>query len=912
MANKVGSLYFTLGVDATEFENKLNGASARLADFGKKAQDVGRQMSMSLTLPLAAIGGASAKMAMDFEASMAQIEGLVGIGSEEVRQMGVTAREMAKEMGKSANEAAQGLYFITSAGVKGAAAMDTLEMSLKASAVGLGETQVIADLVTSALNAYGAANITAAEATDVMVAAVREGKIEADQLAGSMGRVLPIASSMGVQFNEVGATFAALSRTGTDAAEAATQLRGILSALLNPEEKARKELERLDLSAQGIRDTIKNDGLLAALEMLTQKFEGNDEAAGIVFGNVRALSGVLDLFGANVDVTRQIFENMTDSTGALSAAFAVTEQTAKFKLNKAIEDAKFGMIELGNAILQSAIPMIERLGAAVGALGQWFSELSPTMKSVIVATGAITAALGPLTIGLGLAATGLSAVITVVKALTIALATNPFGLIAVALAATVAAFATAYAKSEVFRESLSRLFTVFGTIANSIGSILNSIFGPVLRLIGLSSEFGVTWSNMLGIFVGVLNTIQGRLIGLAGVVSGVIRSIDLAFQGEFKKSGHALAQAMQSGLDAVNPGKMAQDFVDAYNSVIGKADISVPDPTQSFRGSGVYKAMAQGATEATNATKKLTEEQIKLRQEEEKRQAAIKGQLQNVVGLKSLTALTADLTETMGKAPTGFFANLFGDVEGPISNIEKVKNKLLELYTPMGQLMAEFSKIQEQDPLQGMADKITMQIDPSKTAVQSLFDSMAGNEEKAVLMAQAVSQAFDSMSQNLLGSLTNSENGFMRFVGGLGQTILKLISMLLSQSIAYAITGGSSSGAATGPAAVFTTPAFIATAVAGVLGAFAAIPKFAKGGAVTGPTLAMVGENPASRGEAIIPFERMGSFLSQFTGMGGGGVQQVVVTGQIAGDTIRLSNQKSGINNGRVRWERGTGRALVN
>ena len=208
-----------------------------------------------------------------------------------------------------------------------------------------------------------------------------------------------------------------------------------------------------------------------------------------------------------------------------------------------------------------------------------------------------------------------------------------------------------------------------------------------------------------------------------------------------------------------------------------------------------------------------------------------------------------------------------------------------------------------------------MQIDPSKTAVQSLFDSMAGNEEKAALMAQAVSQAFDSMSQNLLASLTNSEDGFMRFVGGLGQTILKLISMMLSQALATAIAGSQNSALATGPGAVFAAPAFMATAVSGVLGAFAAIPKFAKGGAVTGPTLAMVGENPASRGEAIIPFERMGSFLSQFTGMGGGGVQQVVVTGQIAGDTIRLSNQKSGINNGRVRWERGKpgrGTALVN
>ncbi len=73
-----------------------------------------------------------------------------------------------------------------------------------------------------------------------------------------------------------------------------------------------------------------------------------------------------------------------------------------------------------------------------------------------------------------------------------------------------------------------------------------------------------------------------------------------------------------------------------------------------------------------------------------------------------------------------------------------------------------------------------------------------------------------------------------------------------------AIKGGAESGAGTGPAAIFTTPAFIATLVGGVLAAFASIPKFAKGGIVTGPTIGLVGEAGA---EAIIPLNKLDGMM---------------------------------------------------
>jgi len=59
------------------------------------------------------------------------------------------------------------------------------------------------------------------------------------------------------------------------------------------------------------------------------------------------------------------------------------------------------------------------------------------------------------------------------------------------------------------------------------------------------------------------------------------------------------------------------------------------------------------------------------------------------------------------------------------------------------------------------------------------------------------------------------------------------------------------------------------------------VPSFAEGGMVTGPTLAMVGDNPSGK-EMIIPWEKLGE-------MGGGPVE---VTGVLKGDTMFLQNKR--------------------
>ena len=379
--------------DTKQLGKSLNTASSKLKSFGSKMTSIGSSLQSRLALPLLAAGGAAIKMGVDFDTSMTQIKTLVGVASSEVDQMGIAAAKMAQTTGISSNEAAEALFFITSAGLRGADAMAVLEQSLQASAIGLGETKVIADLATSALNAYGINNLSAAQATDVLTGAVREGKLSADSLAQSMGTVLPVASQLGVEFSEVGATFAAMSRTGTDASMAATAMRGIMFALLKPTKMANDTLEQFGLSAKGLRQQIKDEGLLSTLKTLTETFGDNEEAQGKVFNNTKALSGVLDLMGKNLSSTEAIFKSMNETSGLTAEAFKTLQESAAFKLKKAMNDIGVEFTKLGSTLLTAVVPLIQKFSKFVLTLFSAFQKLSPQMKNFSISLGLILTAL---------------------------------------------------------------------------------------------------------------------------------------------------------------------------------------------------------------------------------------------------------------------------------------------------------------------------------------------------------------------------------------------------------------------------------------------------------------------------------------------------------------------------------------
>lgn len=385
----------------TKFDDKgLKGAQKALAGFANFATDIARVASAAV----AGVAVASVKEAAQFETSLAKIQGLVGVTADEIGELEDAAKRLGPEFGISANEAVDALFFITSAGLRGAGATEVLEASLKGAAIGLGDTKTIADLATSAVNAYGEAQLGGAEAVDVLAEAVRLGKLEPAELAGAMGQVLPLASNLGVSFDQVGAAMAGMSKTGTDAATASTQLRQIFATLAKPTVGANKALAELGLSAQGLRDQLRGEGLFATLETLTTAFDGNIEATTEVFGNIRALSGVLDLMGASAEDNREVFALMADDIKISNEAMSITAETAEFKFNKAMAKTQAILLEIGLALLERLQPHLDRLLDFMEDNGpvieQMFDKIFGTVETLTGKLGELGDAVMPVVIDL--------------------------------------------------------------------------------------------------------------------------------------------------------------------------------------------------------------------------------------------------------------------------------------------------------------------------------------------------------------------------------------------------------------------------------------------------------------------------------------------------------------------------------
>jgi TP901 family phage tail tape measure protein len=542
------------------FTKGMNTASNQLKSFGAKAKSVGSSLK-TIQLPLALAGGAAVKLAVDFDKSMTQIESLVGIAGDKVAKMGEEAKKMALDTGQSATAAAESLFFITSAGLRGEEAMQVLSASLKSASIGLGDAKTVADLATSAMNAYGSETLSASGATDVLGAAVREGKLEASELSGAMGRVLPMASNMGVEFHEVGAAFAAMSRTGTNANEAATQLNAIMTAIMKPTEAAKGAFDQLGLSTQELRQQIKEKGLLSVFQTLKEASLENAEAFELAIGPQRAMRGVLDLLGAGFESTRKIFDNMNDTAGFTADAFAKVEESASFKLQKALNTLKVSFTDLGSTILTAILPFVQKLTGFLKGLFDRFKNLNPMVQGLVLAGGALILVLPTIISLLGTVASVLGALL------------SPIGLVIAAFAAV------GYA-----------VYKNWGTVKKTIVEVTNY----VIDLYNESLGFRILIQSIGAIFKSVFDVGKRVFQGLWTIIKAVGENI----LNQFKSLGKVIKGVFTLDTDLIEEG-ITEGFGSAINSI--KTIVSEASATVADAGKILYDNFSKGLENAKNA-----------------------------------------------------------------------------------------------------------------------------------------------------------------------------------------------------------------------------------------------------------------------------------------------------------------------
>lgn len=382
----------TLRIESIEAE-RAGERLKKLESAGRRAEKSSQALERSYThltralkwTTVAVVGllSVSTKLATDFDTEMRKITAQVGIAREQVNLWRGDMLRMVRDVGRAPKELAEGLFFVTSAGQKGALALDTLRKSAMGAAAGFGDTKVLADVATSAIDNYGAAALNAGGALGTLAATVKLGKAEADTLAPAFARIIPFAAQLGVEFHEIGAALAVMTRKGTDASTAGSAIRGMLSKIIKPTVQGKQVMEELGLSMDRVRQVLRDDGLLATLQLLDSTFGDNQEAMGRVFEDVQALSAVLQILSGDAESTKAIFTEMANVTeDELSKAFNEMSDGPGFKFNKALNLLKAIGIEIGDKVLPDVVDVIDAFNDALEDSEGFVSAVGDQLKTV--------------------------------------------------------------------------------------------------------------------------------------------------------------------------------------------------------------------------------------------------------------------------------------------------------------------------------------------------------------------------------------------------------------------------------------------------------------------------------------------------------------------------------------------------
>jgi len=359
-----------------------------------------RAAGQAMTIAGVALAGGllyAAKGAADFDKAMREVNTMMGLGEGDFQRISKEVRELSKTMGVDAVESARALYQIISAGVPEENAIAFLQVATKAAIGGVTDTKTAVDGLTTVINAFGMKTSDAEHVADLMFTTVKGGKTTFAELAATLFNVAPMAASAGVSFDEVSAALSTLTKQGVPTAQATTQIRSAIVAMVKPT----KEMEAA-IKAAGYESAtamIKQLGLVAAFEKLRGTTDGSNESLVELFGRIEGVNGVLGVTGENAISFAKDLDSMKDSAGASDAAFQEMEESAARKYEHLMAELADVRIEIGNQVIPVLIELSKQLTPMLKGLSEWI-EKNPQLGGQLAMLAGFLLVGGPILLGL--------------------------------------------------------------------------------------------------------------------------------------------------------------------------------------------------------------------------------------------------------------------------------------------------------------------------------------------------------------------------------------------------------------------------------------------------------------------------------------------------------------------------------
>jgi phage-related minor tail protein len=369
-------------------------------------KSIGRQMSMSITGPLVAMGGLAVKTFADFEQSMAKVQAVSGATGQQFKTLNQLAKDLGASTRFTATEVSELMLNYSKLGFS-AGEIEKITGATLNLALATGEDLAkSAEVAGSTLRAFGLDADQMLRVTDVMAKSFSSSALDLDRFSESMKYVAPVAASAGISIEETSAMLSILANNGVKGSQAGTSLRRIIS----------------DLGATG-------DNVSESIANLAEKGLNLADAKDEVGRTAQSALLILSKGVNQIKPLTAEYENAAGAAEAMAGIMDDTLQGSMFKLKSAVEGVGISFGEI-------MAPAIGKVAGVLAELANGFTNLNPETKSVIITTLGLTAAIGPLIYAIGALSGALAF-----------LAANPITAILIAIAAAVVAINIAAAQS---------------------------------------------------------------------------------------------------------------------------------------------------------------------------------------------------------------------------------------------------------------------------------------------------------------------------------------------------------------------------------------------------------------------------------------------------------------------------------
>lgn len=408
----VGQLDPSLQRSLQNAKKQFGGLKIGMAAIGTAA--------VAATAAVVKLGADSVKAAAEFETQMANVGTLLNGTKEEISarisELGDDVIKVSNATGVSTGELSDGLYQIISAVGDSEDAITQMELAAKAAKAGGAETTDAINLLTAVTKGY---NDTSGEAfqkaSDLAFVTVKLGQTSFPELAASIGKVTPLAAALGVQQEELFGSFAALTGVTGSTAEVSTQMKAVMSGLMQPTKQMTEALDALGYAnANAALESLGFDGLLKTLKTTM----GDDvQATAKLFSSVEAQTAILALAGAQSEDLTTKTKAMYDAQNATQEAFDMQTDTLEHTIEVIKNLSKNFMTSIGRKILPTVklvaervlpavekgldniMPMFDSIYSAaspfIGLIGDFIASILPTLQSRMTGIKEIFSGIAP-------------------------------------------------------------------------------------------------------------------------------------------------------------------------------------------------------------------------------------------------------------------------------------------------------------------------------------------------------------------------------------------------------------------------------------------------------------------------------------------------------------------------------------